>query len=133
MNLMKKTVLGAMMAGALFSSASAFAARIATDGPLNFQGYHEVHIDEDFKAAYIDGKSARITFINKNFIELHGNSIVVSLSKKPAGGWDATWTGTHREHGVLTPGMKPTSKSDAGQLPACAADHSQADGPCREQ
>lgn len=133
MNQVKKMGVGIIMAAALFSSASVMAARIATDGPLNFQGYHEVHVDEDFTDAYIDGKSASVTVINDNYVELHGNHIVVSLSKNGSGEWDASWTGKHREHGMLSAGMKPTSKSDAGQLPVCAPDHSQADGPCREE
>ena len=98
--------MGVILAAALFSSASETAARIATDGQLNFKGYHEVLVDENFAAAYIDGKPATITVITPALVELRGNHFVVMLTKKTARSWEASWTGRHREHGVLTPGFR---------------------------
>ncbi|GDX06443.1 hypothetical protein BSPA111_26520 [Buttiauxella sp. A111] len=120
--------MGVILAAALFSSASETAARIATDGQLNFKGYHEVRVDENFAAAYIDGKPATITVITPNFIELRGNHIVVSLTKKAELGWEATWTGRHREHGVLTPGLKRALNNDTAELLAYASTSRQVGG-----
>lgn len=125
--------LGVILAAALFSSASEIAAQIATDGPLNFKGYHEVRVDEDFAAAYIDGKPATITVITPVLVELRGNHIVVSLTKKAGLGWEAAWTGRHREHGVLMSGVKPTLNSDISGLPAYAIASRQVGRPARKK
>jgi hypothetical protein len=93
-NSMKQLLLGALLVSA---------AGIAhADIPLlnaTCPGNIEVHADEG-GPIYINGKEATLKKFNDNYFEAKGSGITVSLTIRPDGSPDVSYTGKNRANGV---------------------------------
>ncbi|UVM19309.1 hypothetical protein LOY42_16235 [Pseudomonas sp. B21-023] len=59
----------------------------------------EVHADKG-GPIYIDGKKAKLKKFNDNYFEAKGSEVTISLSIKPDGSPDVSYTGKNRGNGV---------------------------------
>lgn len=88
-----------MLLGALLVCAAGFA---NADIPLvnaTCPGDIEVHADEG-GPIYINGKEAKLKTFNDNYYEAKGSGITVSLTIKPDGSPDVSYTGKGGVNGV---------------------------------
>ncbi|MGH8381722.1 hypothetical protein [Pseudomonas sp.] len=88
-----------LLLGALLVSAAGFANAGIPLVNATCPGNIEVHADEG-GPIFINGKEAKLKKFNENYFEAKGSGVTISLTIKPDGSPDVTYTGKGGANGV---------------------------------
>ncbi|MHC2144633.1 hypothetical protein [Pseudomonas sp. 210_17 TE3656] len=88
-----------LLLGVLLVSATGFANAGIPLVNATCPGSIEVHADEG-GPVYINGKEAKLKKFNDNYFEAKGNGVTISLTIKPDGSADVSYTGKGGANGI---------------------------------